>query len=254
MKNLLFFLMLSSVFVACKKKSTTNTSNPTNTISDSCGSNPKINFTCIGSPIGKFSSCIKDIEGNVYKTVTIGNQTWMAENLKVSKYSDGTTIPNITEIVQWQKNITGSWSYFNNDSVNNAKYGKLYNWYSVSKMSNGNKNICPTGWRVPSDLDWSELIDFIGDNAGAKMKEIGITSWKLKNSDATNSSLFTALPGVIQGGDGVGYHGVWWSLIETNKYNAKTLFLTYNFGITTVNEVESGKENFFSVRCIKDSL
>ncbi|MBP6459382.1 MAG: hypothetical protein KA264_04725, partial [Crocinitomicaceae bacterium] len=73
----------------------------------------------------------------------------MAENLKTSKYSDGTTIPNITDNTQWQNNTTGAWSYYNNDAANNAKYGKLYNWYAVSKTSNGNKNVCPTGWHVP---------------------------------------------------------------------------------------------------------
>ena len=119
---------------------------------------------------GKIGPKIKDIEGNLYKTVTIGTQQWMAENLKVSKYIDGTTIPNITDNTQWENNTTGAWSYYNNDAANNTKYGKLYNWYAVSKTTNDNKNVCPTGWYVPTDAEWTVLTDYLGGTtvAGGK--------------------------------------------------------------------------------------
>ena len=199
---------------------------------------------------------ITDAEGNTYKTVTIGTQTWMAENLKVSKYSDGTTIPNITDNTQWQNNTTGAWSYYNNDAANNAKYGKLYNWYAVSKISNGNKNVCPTGWHVPTDAEWTVLIDYLGGEiiAGSKMKEVGTTSWNSPNTDATNTSLFSALPGGYRITNGnytnVGYLGYWWSSTEGSTGNAWPRNLSYYSG--NANRSFKSKSNGLSVRCLRD--
>jgi hypothetical protein len=110
---------------------------------------------------------VKDIDGNNYKTVYIGTQEWMAENLKTSKYSDGTAIPNVIDNNQWSKLTIGAWSYYNNDAVNNTKYGKLYNWYTVNPTTNENKNVCPTGWHVPTDADWTVLTDYLGGNVQA---------------------------------------------------------------------------------------
>ena len=139
MKKLLIAFALSSVLFSCQKE-TTNTNSTINTSNGvACLDNPNINYTSIGTPIGKFSYCIKDIDGNVYKTVTIGTQTWMAENLKTSKYNDGSSIPNITDETQWTNTTAGAWCYYDNDDVNNAKYGKLYNWYTVNSTSNGKK-------------------------------------------------------------------------------------------------------------------
>ena len=118
------------------------------------------------NPTSGYGSNITDAEGNSYKTVYIGTQQWMGENLKTSKYSDGTTIPNITDNT-WQNNTTGAWAYYNNDAANNAKYGKLYNWYAVSPTTNGNKNICPTGWHVPTDAEWTVLTDYLGGESVA---------------------------------------------------------------------------------------
>jgi len=97
------------------------------------------------------NSFVSDIDGNTYKTVQIGTQVWMAENLKTAKYNDGTMIPEITDNNQWSNFTYSAWCYYDNHSANNAKYGKLYNWYSVSKKNNRNKNVCPTGWHVPTD-------------------------------------------------------------------------------------------------------
>jgi uncharacterized protein (TIGR02145 family) len=183
---------------------------------------------------------ITDAEGNSYKTVYIGTQQWMAENLKVTKYSDGSTIPNITDDTQWQNNTTGAWAYYNNDAANNPKYGKLYNWYAVSKTTNGNKNVCPTGWHVPTDAEWTVLTDYLGGAsvAGGKMKEVGSTNWLYPNTEATNISLFTGLPGGYRGYggsyNGIGYYGDWWS---SSEYTIQALlgaaFCTTTLGVQT---------------------
>ena len=199
---------------------------------------------------------ITDIDGNVYRIVNIGNQQWMADNLKVSKYSDGTTIPNITDNTQWQNNTTGAWAYYNNDVTNNAKYGKLYNWYAVSKTTNGNKNVCPTGWHVPTDAEWTVLTDYLGGAsvAGGKMKEVGTTSWNIPNTDAINTSLFSALPGGYRGSNGyyvnIGSVGDWWSSAEYGTDDAWFRLLFFNFGGAGRNS--ASKRDGLSVRCLRD--
>jgi uncharacterized protein (TIGR02145 family) len=215
-----------------------------------------INFTFIGAPVGSFQNNVSDIDGNTYKTVQVGTQVWMAENLKTSKYSDSTTIPNITENTQWSQLTTGAWCYYNNDAANNAKYDKLYNWYAVSPTTNGSKNICPTGWHVPTDAEWTVLTDYLGSEsvAGGKLKEVGTTSWYSPNTDATNTSLFTGLPGGYRGLDGVysyiGYYGIWWSSQEYTTANAWIRNLNYYNG--SAYRGSDNKRNGFSVRCLRD--
>ena len=208
------------------------------------------------NPTSGYGSNITDKEGNSYKTVYIGTQQWMAENLKVSKYSDGTAIPNITDNTQWQTNTTGAWSYYNNDESNNARYGKLYNWYALSKTSNGNKNVCPTGWHVPTDAEWTVLTDYLGGEnvAGGKMKEVGTTSWNSPNINATNTSLFSALPGGGRDSDGnygsIGNGGYWWSSTEFNTDRAWYRYLYYDVG--SANSYNYYKRVGVSVRCLRD--
>jgi len=197
-----------------------------------------------------------DIDNNTYKTVPIGTQQWMAENLKVTKYNDGTIIPNITDDTQWSNLRSGAWAYYKNDAANNAKYGKLYNWYAVSKTSNGNKNVCPTGWHLPTDAEWTFLTDYLGGEsvAGGKMKEAGTTNWDSPNTDATNTSLFTGLPGGCRYYNGYyynfGFNGIWWSSTEFNTYNAWNRFLVNYNGIA--NRYDNSKGNGLSVRCLRD--
>ena len=252
MKKIIYTILSIATLTACKKEATT------------CINNPNINYSSIGTPVGKFGDCIKDIDGNSYKTVTIGTQTWMGENLKVSKYNDGTAISNLTDNTQWQNNTTGAWSYYNNDVANNAKYGKLYNWYAVSKTSNGNKNVCPTGWHVPTNAEWAVLTYYLGNNhlddtvAGGKMKEVGTTSWESPNTDATNTSLFAALPGGRRFGYFDNYKnngGFWWSSSEVDTsdpypFGAWGLLISYNNGGAFIGEMV--KSNGLSVRCLKD--
>lgn len=205
---------------------------------------------------GKLGPNITDADGNSYKTATIGTQTWMAENLKVSKYNDGTSIPNISDDIQWSELTTGAWAYYKKDATNNAKYGKLYNWYAVSKTSNGDRNVCPTGWHVPTDAEWTILTDYLGGLtvAASKMKEVGTTSWSSPNSDATNTSLFSALPGgtrhYLGNYYGFGTNSFWWSASEDNTFVAWYRVLSNSNG--SVGRYSVGKKNGFSVRCLKD--
>jgi len=209
------------------------------------------------APQGSYGPNITDVEGNSYKTVYIGTQLWMAENLKTSKYSDGTTIPNITDVAQWQKNTTGAWCYYDNNAANNAKYGKLYNWYAVSKKTNGNKNLCPTGWHVPTDAEWTVLVNYLdgASVAGGGMKEVGTTNWNSPNIGATNSSLFTGLPGgsrdFVDGNYyNFSYLGLWWCSSESDANNAEVRYL-YSSDDNAHSYADS-KKNGFSVRCLRD--
>ena len=208
------------------------------------------------NPTSGYGPNISDVDGNSYKTVYIGTQQWMGENLKVSKYSDGTTIPNITDNTQWENNTTGAWAYYNNDAANNVKYGKLYNWYAVSKTTNGNKNVCPTDWHIPTDAEWTVLTDYLGglSIAGGKMKEEGTANWNSPNIDAVNTSLFTGLPGGFRSYNGlynsIGSFGNWWSSSELSTHLAwfRNLYNS-NGGAYRGN---SSKMSGLSVRCLRD--
>jgi uncharacterized protein (TIGR02145 family) len=251
MKKIFFVLAISSALISCKKETK---SSPTSEVKDS---NPIQN-----KPTSGYGTNIIDKDGNTYKTVFIGKQQWMAENLKVTHYNDGTIIPNVTEESKWARTYTGAWCYFNNEKTHNEKYGKLYNWYSVSLNTNGNKNICPTGWHVPSDEDWTILSDYLGGEliAGGKMKEEGVTSWKSNfisdNLEGSNSSLFTALPGAgripdgVFDGMGIGTSGNWWSTSEdfVNGAWVRTLHVFSD----KVSRSGFGKKHGLSVRCLKD--
>jgi uncharacterized protein (TIGR02145 family) len=207
-------------------------------------------------PTSGYGPNITDVENNTYKTVYIGTQQWMGENLKVSKYSDGTTIPNFTENTQWENSTTGAWAYYNNDVANNAKYGKLYNWSAASSITNGNKNVCPTGWHVPTDDEWTVLMDYLGGSsvAGGKLKEAGTSSWNSPNTDATNTSLFTGLPGGhrLYFGDyfNFGGYSYWWSTTENFSGNAWGRRLEVESGNT--NRDYGNKRDGYSVRCLRD--
>jgi len=192
-----------------------------------------------------------DIDGNTYKTVTIGTQTWMAENLKVTKYNDGTAIPNVTDETAWSSLTTGAYCNYNNDPSTAATYGRLYNWYAVNTGK-----LCPTGWHVPTDAEWETLREYLGgyEVAGGKLKETGTTHWNSPNEGATNASGFTALPGGGRYNDGtfdyIGDNGIWWSSTEGSTSYALGWYLNYNNYNLTYNN--SSKVDGFSVRCVRD--
>jgi uncharacterized protein (TIGR02145 family) len=196
---------------------------------------------------------VKDIDGNVYPTVTIGKQVWMAENLKTTKYNDGTSIPLVTEKLAWEALKKPAYCWFNNDSSNISIYGTLYNWYTVKT-----NKLCPIGWHVPTAKEWVILITYLGGKkvAGGKLKEEGLTHWQSPNKGASNETDFTALPGGERRKDGtfcrIGYDGYWWSSTEQDTSTANyrcllTIFSKVGFG------VRSFKQNGFSVRCLKDN-
>lgn len=210
-----------------------------------------------GTEIGPITACIDvghvfvDIEGNVYSTVAIGFQIWMAENLRTTSYANGDPIPNVTNS-QWSNLTTGAWAHYNNDSQYENPYGKLYNWYTV----NDPRNVCPVGWHVPTDAEWTVLTDYLGGQnvAGGKMKSTGTQYWQSPNTDATNESGFSGLPGGGRGNDGsfygIGDGGGWWSSTEFNTSNAWGRDLYYYIG--NVNRNPYSKGNGFSVRCLRD--
>lgn len=200
---------------------------------------------------------VTDIDSNVYKTIEIGTQTWMAENLKVTTYNDSTPIPLVSDITAWDNLTTEPaycW-YFFNESKYKKVYGALYNWYAVNTGK-----LCPTGWHVPTDVEWLTLIDYLGvETAESKLKETGITHWKYNDYSTiatTNESGFTALPGgwfayndfCWMGGD-----AYYWSSSDYNSIKAGTLVvITHSSATDNVEWTGFYKSTGISVRCIKD--
>jgi len=200
---------------------------------------------------------LTDIEGNKYKIVKIGNQWWMAENLRTKMYNDNTPIPLVTDNSSWISLTTPAYCWYNNDkAANENTYGALYNWFTVNASSNGGKNVCPTGWHVPSDNEWTTLIMHLGGEsvAGGKLKEIGISHWNNPNTGATNETGFSALPGGLRSNNGTyGYingFGLWWSSTEIDTYNARNRNLFSDN--SAVYPFDYDKKIGMSVRCIKD--
>jgi uncharacterized protein (TIGR02145 family) len=196
------------------------------------------------------SNTVSDVDGNVYQTVTICNQTWTESNLNVSKYRNGDVIPQVQDATQWTNLTTGAWCYYNNDTANGAVYGKLYNWYAV----NDPRGLAPQGWHVPTDPEWTQLTNCLGGEsvAGGKMKSTGTSLWLSPNIAATNESGFTGFPGGFRDDafDLIGADGLWFSSSEYSTSDAWCCNLGYyNIDALRINY----NKNFgLSVRCVKD--
>jgi uncharacterized protein (TIGR02145 family) len=194
---------------------------------------------------------VTDIDGNTYNTVQIGNQVWMSENLKTTRYRNGGLIPNVTDGTAWSNSTTGAWSYYNNDVSNNAIYGKLYKWYTTL-----GDTLCPTGWGVPTDAEWTTLTNYLGGEsvAGGKMKSVGTAYWISPNTGATNESVFSALPGGYRYNDGSFYDirasAFFWSATEFGSSFAWNRSLSLSNGI--VYRLNDNKSLGASVRCLRD--
>jgi uncharacterized protein (TIGR02145 family) len=199
-----------------------------------------------------------DQDGNVYKTIVVGTQEWMAENLRARTYRNGVAIPLVTDLTQWAANYNNGTAlpmmcwYLNDSATYACPYGRLYNWYAVTSSN----NVCPAGWHVPSDAEWTTLTTFLGGQnvAGGKMKSTGTQYWQSPNAAADNSSGFSGLPGGTRNFDGtfgiIGLIGYWWSSTENPTPTAWSRTLVYNFGLVSMNFYE--KTNGFSVRCLRD--
>lgn len=208
-----------------------------------------------------FTEC-KDGDNINYPVVVIGTQTWMAENLKTTKYNDGTPIPLITVDLTWAAATTGAYSDYSNTPSNSTTYGRLYNWYSVDNnadtkvASNGGKNVCPVGWHVPSDAEWTTLTTDLGgiSVAGGKLKETGTTHWASSNTGATNETGFTTLPGGEREFDGtfwlIGFNGYWWS--STQSSTSEAWYRVIYYSGSSVGRNSNGKQAGLSVRCLRD--
>jgi uncharacterized protein (TIGR02145 family) len=195
---------------------------------------------------------VSDIVGNTYKTIQIGNQIWMAENLKTTKYNDDEGIPLVTDNLTWSNLTTNAYSWYNNNSgVYKDVYGALYNWYSVASGK-----LCPAGWHVFTQSELNTLKTYLGggSDVGAKMKEIENTHWAFPNPVSTNITGWTGIPGGRRNDDGVftsiGFGGYWWSATEFSSVAAVDAMLYYDFTFLDSNNFK--KTNGMSVRCVKD--
>jgi uncharacterized protein (TIGR02145 family) len=233
-------------------------------------------ISCKEDTVSDPLNTVSDVDGNVYKTVTIGTQVWMAENLKTTKYNDGTTIPLVTDSIAWLSLTTPGYCWYRNHLDNKSTYGVLYNWYTV----NTNK-LCPTGWHVPSEDEWSTLELYLQNNGynydgtidtdtyretnNKTAKSLAsLTNWSFSSVEGSvgdtnysayrNKSGFAALPGGYIGNGtfyGLGYYGNWWTATELNNDIAfhRGVYFNYN----GLDGSPAYKQNGFSVRCVKDN-
>jgi uncharacterized protein (TIGR02145 family) len=248
LKPIVFVLVLAGLF-SCKKDDASTPNNPT-------------------------STTVTDIDGNTYNTVTIGNQVWMKENLKVSKYRNGDFIPTNVSDSLWPSIRTGAYAILNNDLAKDSIYGKLYNWYAVVDP----RGFCPEGWHVPTDHDWNILTKYLdpkadtgtvlinsqpnSTTAGGYMKAVSYL-WRSPNTGASNSSGFNALPGGQRNFCGsfwyIGETGEWWSSTEcsTGSCSSETIkssawSCSVSFGHAASRRNYTAKPIGLSVRCIRD--
>lgn len=214
-------------------------------------------ISCVEEPF------VTDIDGNVYQTVRIGDQCWMAENLRTSKYSNFDDVPFAGNAAEWAA-LTGpghcwfNYGMFVNDSAFYAEtYGLLYNWYAVDPASNGNRNICPDGWHVPSHSEWLTMVNHLGGSnvAGGKLKESGTLYWNAPNTGATNETGFSALPSGVRNPDGgyadfLGTNGHWWT---TSPYNTDNgLFSGMGHATSSILLSNMNKKLGMAIRCVRD--
>ena len=201
----------------------------------------------------KLSALASDLDVNQkYKEVTIGNQVWMAENLKAAYFSDGTPIPQVTDSAEWKNLKTPACCWYNNErDLYEPMFGPLYNWYAVNTGK-----LCPTGWHVPSDAEWTTLINFLGGDslAGDKLKTDFWGRTTNISPTAPCETGFTARPGGRRTSSGIflsfGYDGEWWSSSEYSNSDALYRFMTVYDSV--VISVFANKSYGFSVRCVKD--
>jgi len=206
---------------------------------------------------------VTDVDGNIYRAVAIGDQAWMAQNLRTTRYSDSTTIAHVTDDRAWTQLGAGAWCNYDNEPANEAIYGKLYNWYAAA-----NPKICPQGWHIPTDAEWQQLelvlgmaadevnaTDYRGgvQQVGGKMK--ATTLWQSPNTGATNESGFSGLAGGFRSSldgsfDLLGFNGYWWSASKSVADSAWGRYL--NFGGAGVGKYDFDERDALCLRCVRD--
>jgi uncharacterized protein (TIGR02145 family) len=214
-----------------------------------------------------FEGILKDADGNVYKTVKIGSQVWMSENLKTTKYNDGTAIPNITNRITWENLNTGAYCNYDDIEENANEYGRLYNWFAVETGK-----LAPQGWHVPTTNEWEILVDYLTKNRynydktksqDKTAKSLASNSgWKLSYEEGdigtspenNNRTGFTGLPSGLRDFEGM-YRdmertGIWWSSSESGNYNAVSGGLHYDSHGLFIGD--NTKQCGMSIRCLKD--
>jgi uncharacterized protein (TIGR02145 family) len=207
----------------------------------------------VGNSIKIINKILKENEERsiteLFKHIKIGNQEWMTKNLDVDCYANGDPIPQVQNSEKWERLKTGAWCYYNNDPSNGEKYGKLYNWYAV----NDPRGLAPKGYHIPSDLEWTTLLDFLGGEGVAGKKLKSTTSW-FGNGNGDDSSGFNGLPGGVCYFTGyfdlIGEDGYWWSSTEFNANLGKYMQISYRDWVFYKYSKEKGSG--LSVRCIKD--
>jgi uncharacterized protein (TIGR02145 family) len=202
---------------------------------------------------------VKDTDGNVYKTVVLRDTIWMAENLRTTKFNDGTPIPLIRDRGAWKGTKSPGYGWYYEDADYKKSVGAIYNWHAV-----GTKKLCPAGWHVPTDKEWNDMMEYAGteersgDNA-CRLKEAGTTHWKSPNEGATNAIFFNGLPAgeisYFYKEEEMGTKATWWTSSEDKSdnppMNAFTTGLSYDFPSRTGGT--NPKEDAYAVRCKKDN-
>ena len=236
--NKLLIILLFTGLLSCKK-STVKSVATTDNGSDLITFKSNLNY-----------GTVKDIDGNSYKTININGIEWMAENLKVTRFNDSTPIPYVSDSVVWGNLSTAGYCVYGNNMDNKKLYGYLYNYYVIQ-----DKNVCPTGWHVPSDQEWTDLTTPLGGAiyAGGQMKEAGDGHWIGMNNLNTNTTGFTALPGGLRDYDGVmlgqRYLGYYWTATEQSS---DFVFVRYMHNDAHCERNYILKNYGISIRCLKD--
>lgn len=224
---------------------------PTQSQSTTIGATLKSNGTNSYWDNFSASGTVQDQSGNFYNTVAIGTQVWFKENLRTKKYRSGALIPVKTNTDT--STIVGQMYYYNNDSLTNySVYGALYNW----KATQNSDSLCPIGWHVPTDAEWTILTTYLGGEsvAGGKIKSVGTAYWNSPNTGATNESGFSGLPGGYRHNDGsfldISSYAVFWSATENDNFNAWYRYPYYSNG--NVYRFNGNKSFGAYIRCLKN--